>query len=213
MLNGRHHRAGGAVPAGRAAALADPAAGGMTMLCWSTDRADPAVSPGWSRWIRSNMDVEAGSVHAVIGPNGAGKTTLFNLISGIDQPSGGTILLGGQDITRLPAHTAGGAGGGADVPEYPRVRRDDGAGERADRAAPVAARQLGRGAVPGGPVPARGAAALDPGAGGLGTGGAGGSGGAEGGVGWPMATSGGWRLRGRWPGSRGCCCWTSRRRG
>ena len=50
-----------------------------------------------------DMAVAAGTVHAVIGPNGAGKTTLFNLVSGITAPSAGRIVLGGHDITSLPA--------------------------------------------------------------------------------------------------------------
>lgn len=45
-----------------------------------------------------------GQLHAVIGPNGAGKSTLINLLSGELAPTHGRILLGGQDITRLPAH-------------------------------------------------------------------------------------------------------------
>ena len=50
------------------------------------------------------FSVEQGAIFTIIGPNGAGKTTIFNLISGILQPSGGTILFDGRDITRMPAH-------------------------------------------------------------------------------------------------------------
>jgi len=46
--------------------------------------------------------LEAGARHALIGPNGAGKTTFVNLVTGALHPSGGRILLGGGDITRLP---------------------------------------------------------------------------------------------------------------
>ncbi len=35
-----------------------------------------------------------GGIVGVIGPNGAGKTTLFKLITGIEQPDGGTIEVG-----------------------------------------------------------------------------------------------------------------------
>jgi branched-chain amino acid transport system ATP-binding protein len=45
----------------------------------------------------------AGELTAIVGPNGAGKTTYFNLISGQLPASAGTILLGGEDITTLPA--------------------------------------------------------------------------------------------------------------
>ena len=48
--------------------------------------------------------VKQGEIHALIGPNGAGKTTLVGLLSGRRLPQAGTILLDGEDITRLPAH-------------------------------------------------------------------------------------------------------------
>lgn len=51
-----------------------------------------------------STDVAKGSVHGLIGPNGAGKSTLFNSVSGLVPASSGRILLGGQDITRVPAY-------------------------------------------------------------------------------------------------------------
>jgi branched-chain amino acid transport system ATP-binding protein len=44
-----------------------------------------------------------GTLTAIVGPNGAGKTTYFNLISGQLKASSGQVLLGGRDISRLPA--------------------------------------------------------------------------------------------------------------
>jgi ABC-type branched-subunit amino acid transport system ATPase component len=46
--------------------------------------------------------LEHGIRHALIGPNGAGKTTFVNLITGLLAPSAGQVLLGGEDVTRLP---------------------------------------------------------------------------------------------------------------
>src|SRR5258705_3300899 len=48
-----------------------------------------------------DLDVAAGSVHALVGPNGAGKTTLFNLLTGFLAPTAGRIALHGRDITGL----------------------------------------------------------------------------------------------------------------
>ena len=50
-----------------------------------------------------SMRVGHGELRAIIGPNGAGKTTFFNLITGFFPPSGGDILLDGQNINRVPA--------------------------------------------------------------------------------------------------------------
>lgn len=50
-----------------------------------------------------DLKVRRGSIHALIGPNGAGKTTCFNLITKFLQPTAGTILFNGRDITRLQA--------------------------------------------------------------------------------------------------------------
>ena len=48
-----------------------------------------------------SVALEAGARCALIGPNGAGKTTFINLIAGRLQPTRGTILMGGRDVTRL----------------------------------------------------------------------------------------------------------------
>jgi branched-chain amino acid transport system ATP-binding protein len=48
-----------------------------------------------------DFSVASGERHAMIGPNGAGKSTLFNLISGRLSPTGGTILLKGENIAGL----------------------------------------------------------------------------------------------------------------
>ncbi len=45
--------------------------------------------------------LKAGELVAIVGPNGAGKTSFLNLISGQFKPNGGTICLGGTDISRL----------------------------------------------------------------------------------------------------------------
>ena len=49
---------------------------------------------------RVSLALRPGARHALIGPNGAGKTTLVNLITGALEPSDGSILLGGDDVTR-----------------------------------------------------------------------------------------------------------------
>ncbi len=48
-----------------------------------------------------DLDVAAGTVHAIVGPNGAGKTTFFNLLTGFLKPSEGRILFDGKDVTGL----------------------------------------------------------------------------------------------------------------
>ena len=54
-----------------------------------------------------SLQVAPGTIHALIGPNGAGKSTMFNLITKFLQPTSGTILLNGENITkRKPAEIA-----------------------------------------------------------------------------------------------------------
>ncbi|AHB07071.1 leucine/isoleucine/valine transporter ATP-binding subunit [Pandoraea pnomenusa 3kgm] len=50
------------------------------------------------------FDVRKNEVFAIIGPNGAGKTTVFNCVGGFYRPTGGSIMLDGENITGLPSH-------------------------------------------------------------------------------------------------------------
>ena len=49
----------------------------------------------------TNLAVDRGEFVAIVGASGSGKTTLLNLIGGLDKPTSGTILVDGEDITKL----------------------------------------------------------------------------------------------------------------
>jgi branched-chain amino acid transport system ATP-binding protein len=80
---------------------------------------EPAAENGTEFLEARGLKVHFGGVHAVdgvdlalpkgeilglIGPNGAGKTTLVNALSGFQKPNGGTVSLGGTDVTGWRPH-------------------------------------------------------------------------------------------------------------
>src|SRR5690242_18935858 len=51
-----------------------------------------------------SLNVEGVERHALIGPNGAGKSTLIHLLPGFLEPTGGQVILKGEDVTHLGQH-------------------------------------------------------------------------------------------------------------
>ena len=54
-----------------------------------------------------SLQAEEGAFLSLLGPSGCGKTTLLKTVAGILAPQGGSIRLGGEDITGLPPHRRG----------------------------------------------------------------------------------------------------------
>jgi putative ABC transport system ATP-binding protein len=50
---------------------------------------------------RLTMDFEQGTFTALMGPSGSGKSTLLNLIAGLDKPTGGTVRVGGAEVSAM----------------------------------------------------------------------------------------------------------------
>jgi len=71
----------------------------------------------------ASLDVCPGELIGVIGPNGAGKTTFFHTLSGVIAPTSGRLVVGGDDLTRRPAHVFA-AHGVARTFQTPRVFRE-----------------------------------------------------------------------------------------
>ena len=46
-----------------------------------------------------HLTIEKGQLYGLIGPNGAGKTTVFNMLTGVYEPTDGSIILDDKDIT------------------------------------------------------------------------------------------------------------------
>jgi lipopolysaccharide export system ATP-binding protein len=70
----------------------------------------------------ASFAVQQGEVVGLLGPNGAGKTTSFNMVVGLVRPEAGSVLLDGQDLTRLPMHRRARAGVGY-LPQEPSIFR------------------------------------------------------------------------------------------
>ncbi|MEF2967659.1 ATP-binding cassette domain-containing protein [Paenibacillus sp. M1] len=53
--------------------------------------------------VRSvSLTIAEGSIHGIIGPSGAGKSTLLRMMNVLEPPDQGSVIVNGQDLTRLP---------------------------------------------------------------------------------------------------------------
>ena len=50
-----------------------------------------------------NLDIFRGEYVSIMGPSGSGKSTLFNMIGGLDKPSGGSVFINDVDMAQLDA--------------------------------------------------------------------------------------------------------------
>jgi len=54
-----------------------------------------------------DLAVQPGELCVILGPSGCGKSTLLRLIAGLEEPDGGSIHIGGREVTRLPPKDRG----------------------------------------------------------------------------------------------------------
>jgi putative ABC transport system ATP-binding protein len=48
-----------------------------------------------------SLEIRAGEAVAVMGPSGSGKSTLLNMVAGLDRPTGGSVVVNGEDLGSL----------------------------------------------------------------------------------------------------------------
>ncbi|MDA0342050.1 MAG: ABC transporter ATP-binding protein [Proteobacteria bacterium] len=51
-----------------------------------------------------SLEIRAGEFFALLGPSGCGKTTLLRMLAGLETPSAGSIIIDGEDMSRVPAN-------------------------------------------------------------------------------------------------------------
>ena len=58
-----------------------------------------------------NLEIRAGEIHALLGANGSGKSTVVKLLTGVYQPDGGVIAIGGREVRAIASpHVASSLG-------------------------------------------------------------------------------------------------------
>ncbi|MBL8655489.1 MAG: ABC transporter ATP-binding protein, partial [Alphaproteobacteria bacterium] len=52
----------------------------------------------------ASLDANSGEIVALLGPSGCGKTTTLRIVAGFENSDSGHVMLGGEEIGRLPPH-------------------------------------------------------------------------------------------------------------
>ena len=77
---------------------------GMTAAALSVEGLEAGYEPGLPIVRGASLTLQPGEIVAILGPNGAGKSTFVKAVVGLVPISAGRVLLGGVDITFVPAH-------------------------------------------------------------------------------------------------------------
>ena len=80
--------------------MPNPASSPLVRLRGATRRHDTAAGT-FCALDRVDLDVQAGECVAVVGPSGSGKTTLVHLLTGIEQPTQGEVVVDGRALHAL----------------------------------------------------------------------------------------------------------------
>mgnify|MGYP000801581000 CR=1 FL=1 len=66
---------------------------------------DLGISFGGLKAVENvDLKIKKKQLYGLVGPNGAGKTTVFNMLTGVYQPTRGSVLVNGIDIKGMPVY-------------------------------------------------------------------------------------------------------------